>query len=209
MNKTSNQIADEVIETIRASCEASREDDSTEFFLSVRLICEELQARRAVETPSNQRVWEFDRYVDGRLKAEGVRISRAGTFEEACRAAVSLASPGSVLVLRRQDETSATLKECPWCHHSADSEGCIYHESNCAGLETVELNRLQHYMLTRASEKATTPREPPAATTFELNQDRSGCKHCGMLHGHHIVEDEYGRRDVCQRRAQNGSDALP
>lgn len=113
------------------------------------------------------------------------------------------------LLRRRQDETSATLKECPWCHHSADSEGCIYHESNCAGLETVELNRLQHYMLTRASEKATTPREPPAATTFELNQDRSGCKHCGMLHGHHIVEDEYGRRDVCQRRAQNGSDALP
>lgn len=108
---TSNQIADEVIETIRASCEASREDDSTEFFLSVRLICEELQARRAVETPSNQRVWEFDRYVDGRLKAEGVRISRAGTFEEACRAAVSLASPGSVLVLRRQDETS---RRCGW-----------------------------------------------------------------------------------------------
>lgn len=114
MNKTSNQIADEVIETIRASCEASREDDSTEFFLSVRLICEELQARRAVETPSNQRVWEFDRYVDGRLKAEGVRISRAGTFEEACRAAVSLASPGSVLVLRRQDETSAQPAGDSW-----------------------------------------------------------------------------------------------
>lgn len=59
--------------------------------------------------------------------------------------------------------------------------------------------------LGRRAEKATTPREPPAATTFELNQDRSGCKHCGMLHGHHIVEDEYGRRDVCQRRAQNGT----
>lgn len=43
---TSNPIADEIIETIRASCAAAK-DDPTEFFLSVRIICEELQARRA------------------------------------------------------------------------------------------------------------------------------------------------------------------
>lgn len=55
---------------------------------------------------SKQSVWEFDRYVDGRLKAEGVRISRAASFEEACRSAMFLASPGSVLVLRQPDETS-------------------------------------------------------------------------------------------------------
>lgn len=56
---------------------------------------------------ANLRVWEFDRYVNGCLKAEGVRISMAKTFEEACLSAVSLASPGSVLVLRPTDETRA------------------------------------------------------------------------------------------------------
>lgn len=58
---------------------------------------------------TNTRVWEFDRYIDGRLKAEGVRISRANTFEEACQSAASLASPGSVLVLRTASNPNAEI----------------------------------------------------------------------------------------------------
>lgn len=75
-------------------------------------------------------VWEFDRYVDGRLKAEGVRISRETTFENACLSAVSLASPGSVLVLRPPAEPYARMclkhgphspGTCPQCDELAEA----------------------------------------------------------------------------------------
>lgn len=54
--------------------------------------------------PEPAKTWEFDRYVNGRLMAEGVGISRAETFQEACQAAVALASSGSVLVVRQSSE---------------------------------------------------------------------------------------------------------
>lgn len=46
---TDDRIPNEVIETIRASCAAAK-NDPTEFFLSMGLICEELQQRRRNET---------------------------------------------------------------------------------------------------------------------------------------------------------------
>ena len=50
-------------------------------------------------------VYEFDRYINGRLMAEGVKVEKAKTFEEAVVTAARLASRGPnrevpVLVLR-------------------------------------------------------------------------------------------------------------
>lgn len=51
--------------------------------------------------------WEFDRYVGGRLKAEGIKINRALNFEQALAAAIELAGPHDVLVPRLSaDETT-------------------------------------------------------------------------------------------------------
>lgn len=55
---------------------------------------------RLTDEPPAVPPFEFDRYVDGKLKAEGVVINRAETFEQACLKAVALATPGSVLVVR-------------------------------------------------------------------------------------------------------------
>jgi hypothetical protein len=44
-------LSDEVIETVRATC-ANAKDDPTEIWLSMRLICEEVQARRSAENGS-------------------------------------------------------------------------------------------------------------------------------------------------------------
>lgn len=44
----STSIPDDVVETVRATC-ANAKDDPTEIWLTMRLICEELQARRAAE----------------------------------------------------------------------------------------------------------------------------------------------------------------
>jgi len=63
-----------------------------------------------------ERVWAFDRYVNGVLMAEGVTITRASSFEEACVKATKLASRGPhdeapVLVLaHRDDDRIATLE---------------------------------------------------------------------------------------------------
>lgn len=55
---------------------------------------------------SKTQVWEFDRYVNGRLMAEGIVIERAQTQEQAfCRAA-QMAYSGDVLVLRAAAEPS-------------------------------------------------------------------------------------------------------
>ena len=40
------------------------------------------------------RIWTFDRYVNGLLMAEGVEITRATSFEDACVSAARLASRG-------------------------------------------------------------------------------------------------------------------
>lgn len=55
---------------------------------------------------SNPQCWEFDRYVKGRLMAEGIRITREKTLEAACQAASALADRGDVLVLRSPTETN-------------------------------------------------------------------------------------------------------
>lgn len=55
--------------------------------------------------------WEFDRYVNGRLKAEGIKINRALTFEQAVLAAVELAGPHDVLVPRQS--AVETPKDAP------------------------------------------------------------------------------------------------
>jgi len=44
--------------------------------------------------------YEFDRYVNGVLMAEGICISYAHSLPEACDAAARLASRGDVLILR-------------------------------------------------------------------------------------------------------------
>jgi hypothetical protein len=63
-----------------------------------------------------ERIWAFDRYVNGVLMAEGVTVTRASSFEEACVKATKLASRGPnneapVLVLAHRDaEHIATLE---------------------------------------------------------------------------------------------------
>lgn len=48
--------------------------------------------------------YEFDRYVDGVLKAEGICIERETSEKDARAAAARMASPGDVLVMRTPDE---------------------------------------------------------------------------------------------------------
>jgi hypothetical protein len=72
---------------------------------------DELETARSVH---ETQVWEFDRYVDGQLKAEGIRVSKATTQEQAFLKAVSMTSPGSVLVLRSTPETTADLNAVMW-----------------------------------------------------------------------------------------------
>lgn len=63
-----------------------------------------------------ERIWAFDRYVNGVLMAEGVTITLASSFEEACVKAAKLASRGPnneapVLVLGHRDsDRIATLE---------------------------------------------------------------------------------------------------
>jgi hypothetical protein len=64
-------------------------------------------------TPSNKQVYEFDRYVRGQLKAEGIRISKARSLDQAMRMAAEMAYPHDVLVLRSATETSAV--PCMFC----------------------------------------------------------------------------------------------
>lgn len=57
---------------------------------------------------SNPQCWEFDRYRNGRLMAEGIRITREKSLEMALQAATALADRGDVLVLRSSRETPAS-----------------------------------------------------------------------------------------------------
>lgn len=55
-------------------------------------------------------------------------------------------------------ETPAVMSECPYCKRPADRQGGILHEAGCAGLETVEINRLQFdALLSRTAQKSTAP----------------------------------------------------
>lgn len=56
-------------------------------------------------SPLGDGPWSFDRYVDGKLKAEGVVVSRAENFEQACIQAMRLAPAPCVLVLRRDAQS--------------------------------------------------------------------------------------------------------
>ena len=63
-----------------------------------------------------ERIWTFDRYVNGVLMAEGVQISRAASFEGACVSAARLASRGPngevpVLVLASSPTIAALIAE--------------------------------------------------------------------------------------------------
>lgn len=62
---------------------------------------------------SNPQCWEFDRYRNGRLMAEGIRITREKSLEMALQAATALADRGDVLVLRSSRETTAGPAEKP------------------------------------------------------------------------------------------------
>lgn len=77
------------------------------------------------------RAWEFDRYTNGRLKAEGIRITRAETFEQAMLKAVGLAQPHDVLVLRTTDEPGVALPEHVTCPHIGDFPRGMYEGVPC------------------------------------------------------------------------------
>ena len=67
-------------------------------------------------TDAPERIWTFDRYVNGVLMAEGVQIERATSFAEACISAARLASRGPtgevpVLVLTPSPEVAALIAE--------------------------------------------------------------------------------------------------
>jgi hypothetical protein len=67
-------------------------------------------------TDAPERIWTFDRYVNGVLMAEGVQISRAASFEGACVSAARLASRGPngevpVLVLASSPTIAALIAE--------------------------------------------------------------------------------------------------
>lgn len=71
------------------------------------------------EQPSSKKpVWEFDRYVNGRLMAEGIVIERAETREHAFAKASQMAYSGDVLVLRAAAEPcpSHSHPSCPVCN---------------------------------------------------------------------------------------------
>lgn len=64
-------------------------------------------------------------------------ISHASLYATVVREAIA--------ALSATDETPAPLAvECPYCKRPADEEGGIWHVSGCAGLEKVEMNRLQY-----------------------------------------------------------------
>lgn len=50
-------------------------------------------------------IYEFDRFRDGRKMAEGVRISKAASFEEALATAKSWYPPGDTFELKPQADT--------------------------------------------------------------------------------------------------------
>jgi hypothetical protein len=56
--------------------------------------------RHSAHEPSVGPPFSFYRYRDGVRKAEGVKINRADTLEDAIHKAAKLADPGDVLVLR-------------------------------------------------------------------------------------------------------------
>lgn len=48
----------------------------------------------------------------------------------------------------------ADKSACPYCERPADGDGSIFHANGCAGLESVELNRLQYdALVSRAADK--------------------------------------------------------
>jgi hypothetical protein len=57
--------------------------------------------------PAEEQVWEFDRYTRGELKAEGIRVTKAQTEEQARQMAARMAYPGDVLIMRSAPETQA------------------------------------------------------------------------------------------------------
>jgi hypothetical protein len=54
-------------------------------------------------------------------------------------------------------ETPAALTACPYCKRPADSDGGIFHLGGCAGLEKVELSRLQYDSLVSRGAAEKTP----------------------------------------------------
>lgn len=52
-------------------------------------------------------------------------------------------------------ETRAALTECPYCKRPADSDGSIWHAGGCAGLEKVDINRLEYERLVPQSSPKT------------------------------------------------------
>jgi hypothetical protein len=56
---------------------------------------------------AEEQVWEFDRYTRGELKAEGIRVTKAQTEEQARQMAARMAYPGDVLIMRSAPETQA------------------------------------------------------------------------------------------------------
>lgn len=71
-------------------------------------------------------VYEFDRYINGVLMAEGVTVSRARSFSEAMKNAVRLASRGPngeapVLVFKSQSSSTWAVDQWP-----LDTENAAY-----------------------------------------------------------------------------------
>lgn len=69
-------------------------------------------------------VFEFDRYRDGELKAQGIRITRQRTLLAAISKATTLAEPGDVLVLRPTPPSAGDAEVAEKWLRSLDSRVC-------------------------------------------------------------------------------------
>lgn len=73
-----------------------------------------------------------------------------------------------------EDHPSKPLfSRCPYCERPADSDGCINHIGGCFGLESADLNQLQHRGLTDEIERLTRERDDVQAE----------CGRCGVKLG--------------------------
>jgi hypothetical protein len=78
-------------------------------------ICADLLDHRTAHEPPAGPPWEFDRYQQGRVMAQGIVIEREATFEAAALKASRMADRLDVLVLRRPSQPPPVRQ----CNHGA------------------------------------------------------------------------------------------
>ena len=80
-------------------------------------------------TKGPERIWVFDRYVNGVLMAEGVEVTRAASFEEACVSAARLASRG------KNGEVPVLVLSTPAALVASPEVAALIREAEARGME--------------------------------------------------------------------------